>query len=367
MPQPVVERGEFLFAASHFDHGHVYGQVNLLAAAGGVCRYIYEPRAEKLEPLKDLINAGTKVVTSFEEILDDPEVQMVTSAAIPSRRAEVGLRVLDAGKDYFTDKSPFTTLDQLECVREKTATTGRRYLVCYSERLCNEAAWQAGELIRQGVIGRVLQVLNLAPHNLGASTRPDWFFDKESYGGVLTDIGSHQFEQFLTYSGAADAVINFARVANFGNPEYPGLEDFGETSLTLDTGASAYCRIDWFNPKASRTWGDGRTFVLGDKGYIEVRKNIELTRDSGGDRIYLVNDEVETEIDCRGKIGFPFFGQLILDVLNRTEHAMTQAHAFKAAELSMRAQAFADRLNRSASGTKRNGSLSAALHIEALD
>ena len=254
------------------------------------------------------------------------------------------MRVLDAGKDYFTDKSPFTTLDQLELARKKVAATGRKYMVCYSERLSSESAWQAGELIREGVIGRILQVLNLAPHNLSAASRPEWFFRKECYGGILTDIGSHQFEQFLSYSGAADAVINYARAENVGNPDYPGLEDYGEASLTLNTGASAYCRLDWFNPKASRTWGDGRTFILGDKGYMEIRKYIDVTRDTGGDRIFLVNDEVETEIDCRGKVGFPFYGQLILDVLNRTEHAMTQAHAFKAAELSMQAQLMADRL-----------------------
>jgi len=343
-PAPVVEHGEFVFASTHFDHGHIYGQTRGLVNAGGVCRYIYEPRADKLEPLRDLIQAGAKVVDSFDEILDDPGVHLVTSAAIPNERAGIGLRVLDAGKDYFTDKSPFTTLDQLEQARTKVASTHRKYMVCYSERLCSESAWQAGVLIHQGVIGRVLQILNLAPHNLAAASRPDWFFRKECYGGIITDIGSHQFEQFLAYSGATDATINFARVANFGNPAYPGLEDFGEASLTLNTGASAYSRLDWFNPKASRTWGDGRTFILGDKGYMELRKNIDVTREGGGNKIFLVNDEVEAEIGCDGKIGFPFFGQFILDVLNRTENAMTQAHAFKAAELSMQAQAVADRL-----------------------
>ncbi|MGC1478922.1 MAG: Gfo/Idh/MocA family oxidoreductase [Chthoniobacterales bacterium] len=341
-PAPVVEPGEFVFAASHFDHGHIYGQTLGLTNAGGVCRYIYEPRQEKLEPLKDLIDGGTKLVSSLDEILDDPEIHLVTSAAIPNERAALGFRILDAGKDYFTDKSPFTTLDQLAEARIKVTETGRKYLVGYSERLGNEAAWQAGELIKQGAIGRVLQVLNLAPHNLAAASRPDWFFQKECYGGILTDIGSHQFEQFLAYSGATDATINFARATNLGNPEHPGLEDFGEASLTLDTGASAYCRIDWFNPAASRTWGDGRTFILGENGYMEIRKYIDVTRPGGGDRIFLVNDDVETKIECAGKIGFPFYGQLILDVLNRTEHAMTQAHAFKAAELSMQAQALAE-------------------------
>jgi predicted dehydrogenase len=278
----------------------------------------------------------------MDEILDDPDVRLVTSAAIPDQRCALGLQVMQAGKDYFTDKSPFTTLTQLEQARAAVAATGKKYMVSYSERLGNESAWQAGELIKQGAIGRVLQVLNLAPHNLAAHSRPDWFFQKARYGGILTDIGSHQFEQFLAYTGATDGTINFARVENFGNPEYPGLEDFGEASLTLNTGASAYCRIDWFNPAGSRTWGDGRTFILGETGYMELRKYINVAKEDGGDKIYLVDGTTDCEIPCAGRVGFPFFGQLILDVLNRTELAMTQDHAFKAAELSLKAQAFAD-------------------------
>ncbi len=339
----VVEPGEFIFAASHFDHGHIYGQISGLAAAGGVLKAIYEPDAKRLESVLKA-HPHARVVRDFREILDDPEIRLVTAAAIPNLRCGIGLQVLDAGKDYLTDKSPFTTLDQLASARAKVAETGCKYMVCYSERLSNEAGWHAGELLRAGAIGRVLQVLNMAPHNLAATTRPDWFFRKENYGGILTDIGSHQFEQFLTYAGATGGSVNFARVENFANPGTPELEDFGEASLTLDTGTSAYCRLDWFNPGGSKVWGDGRTFVLGTNGYLEIRKYIDLARDPVGNRILLVDDKDVHHIECQGKVGFPYFGKLILDVLNRTEHAMTQAHAFKAAELSMLAQQAADRL-----------------------
>jgi predicted dehydrogenase len=338
--RPVVKPGEFVFAASHFDHGHIYGQIDGLARAGGVLKSIYEPDARRH---KDLLknHPGCRAVNRFEDILEDRDVQLVTSAAIPNERCGIGLQVLASGKEYFTDKSPFTSLAQLEQARRQVQATGRRYMVCYSERLLNEAAWHAGILIAQGAIGRVLQVLNLAPHNLAAESRPAWFFEKARYGGILTDIGSHQFEQFLAYAGARDGTVRFARVENMANPQHPGLEDFGEAALELDTGASAYCRLDWFNPKASRTWGDGRTFVLGTDGYLEIRKNINVARPDGGNRIYLVNGEAEQEIDCSGA-GFPFFGQYVLDVLAGTEKAMTQAHAFKAAELSMLAQRMAD-------------------------
>ncbi|MBT3294817.1 MAG: Gfo/Idh/MocA family oxidoreductase [Verrucomicrobia bacterium] len=336
--EAVVAPGDFVFAASHFDHGHIYGQIGGLTGAGGRLKYIYEPDASRHNSVLEQ-NPGCTVVEHFEQILEDDEVKLVTSAAVPCDRCAVGLQVMDAGKDYLTDKSPFTTLDQLEQAKQKVAQSGQKYMVCYSERLLNESGYHTGELIRQGAIGKVLSVINLAPHNLAAHTRPAWFFDKARYGGILTDIGSHQFEQFLTYTGATDGVVNFARVANLGNPEYPGLEDFGEASLTMDTGASCYCRLDWWNPAGLRSWGDGRTFIVGTKGSIEIRKYIDVARETGGNRIFLVDGETEQEIACSGKVGFPYFGQLILDVLNRTENAMTQAHAFKAAELSMRAQA----------------------------
>lgn len=339
--EKVAEPGEFNFAAAFLDHGHIYGQTNGLKDAGGTLKWVYDPDPQKVDDYLEK-NPEAQVAESYSQILNDPEVKMIASAAIPSERATIGFQAMDAGKDYFTDKAPFTSLEQLETARAKVTETGRKYMAYYSERLHNEGAMKAGELIADGAVGRVLQVVNLAPHRLSKNLRPDWFFQKEKYGGIITDIGSHQFEQFLAYTGAKDATINFARVANFNNPDTPELEDFGEVSLTADNGASFYCRMDWFTPDGSPTWGDGRTFVVGTEGTLEVRKYMDPCRQSPDSRIFLTNGCEQKEIECSKQVGFPFFGQLILDSLNRTENAMTQEHAFKAAELSMQAQALAD-------------------------
>lgn len=339
--EKVVEPGEFQFAVSHLDHGHIYGQTNGLIDAGATLKTVFEPDPEKLAKFVDTY-PGVDVAENLEQVLEDPEIALVNAAAVPDQRATLGIRVMEAGKDYFTDKSPFTTLTQLAEAQEVAQRTRRKYAVYYAERLHNDAAWRAGELIAEGAIGRVLQVLNLAPHRLAKDTRPDWFFDKARYGGILTDIGSHQVEQFLTYSGCADAHINFARVENFSHPDRPGLEDFGEFSLTGDNGASFYCRVDWYTPEGLRTWGDGRTFIVGSEGSIELRKYLDVARDAPASKLFLVNGGGEQEIECLDQTGFPFFGAFILDCLNRTENAMTQAHAFKAAQLSMQAQAMAD-------------------------
>jgi len=340
--KPVVKEREFVFAAAFFDHGHIAGQTRGLTEAGGVCKWAWDPDAEKLKNFCEKF-PQVKPAGSWEQILEDDEVRLVTAAAVPCDRSRIGNEVLRAGKDYFTDKSPFTTLEQLAETGKVVEETKRKYMCDFSERLHTEAGWYAGELIHQGAIGRVLQIISLAPHNLAKETRPEWFFQKEKYGGIITDIGSHQFEQFLHYAQADGGTVNFARVENFANPDTPGLEDFGEASITLNNGISCYSRIDWFNPAGNRTWGDGRTFVLGTEGYIEVRKYNDIAREPQENQvIYLVDGEAEKRIPCAGKIGYPFYGQFILDCLNRTEIAMTQKHCFQAAELSMKAQKFAD-------------------------
>jgi predicted dehydrogenase len=337
----VVGPGEFCFAAAYLDHGHIYGQVNGLRDAGATLKWVFEPDSERLKKFAQAY-PEVQIAQDFQQILDDPEIRLLAAAAIPDQRADIGNQAMQSGKDYFTDKSPFTSLEQLEQVKAAVDATGQKYAVYYAERLHNDAAWRAGELIEAGAIGRVLQVLNLAPHRLAKATRPDWFFDKARYGGILTDIGSHQVEQFLTYAGCEDAKVNFARVENFSHPDKPGLEDFGELSLTGDNGASFYSRVDWYTPEGLRTWGDGRTFIVGTQGTIEIRKYLDVAGDAPSSKLLLVNAEDEQVVECLDKSGFPFFGRLIEDCIHRTETAMTQAHCFKAAELSMRAQAVAD-------------------------
>ncbi|TLS53263.1 Gfo/Idh/MocA family oxidoreductase [Paenibacillus antri] len=342
-PKPVVGSGEFVFAATALEHGHIYGQCNGLVEAGGTLKWVYDPDPKKVEAFAAKY-PGVQVARSLDEILQDADVRLVAGAAIPSDRCALGLTVMKHGKDYFTDKTPFTSLEQVEAAREAAAATGQKYMVYYSERLHVESAVFAGQLIADGAIGRVVQVIGTGPHRLNAPSRPDWFFKKAQYGGILCDIGSHQIEQFLFYAGCSDARVASSKVANYHNKDYPELEDFGDATLVGDNGATNYFRVDWLTPNGLGTWGDGRTIILGTEGYIELRKYIDIAREKSGDHLYLVNGEGEKHLSLRGQVGYPFFGELILDCLNRTEKAMTQAHAFKAGELCVRAQLQAERV-----------------------
>ena len=334
-PSPVCGPGDFPFAAVHLDHGHIYGQCNGLIEAGGTLRWVYDPEPSRVKEFCQRYPQATPAA-NLDQILEDPSIKLVTAAAVPSQRGRLGCRIMAAGKDYFTDKTPFTTLGQLEEARQVAARTRQKYMVYYSERLHVECAVFAGQLIEQGAIGRAFQTIGFGPHRLNAASRPGWFFERASYGGILCDIGSHQSEQFLFYTGARNAEVNHSAVANFS--------------------ASGYYRVDWSTPDGLRSWGDGRTFIFGSKGTIELRKYIEISAENPeGDQLYLVDETGEYRISCAGKVGYPFFGQLILDCLHRTETAMTQEHAFKAAELCLKAQSMAMRLSESSNALYNQG------------
>ncbi|GEM03033.1 oxidoreductase [Halolactibacillus miurensis] len=333
----VVEPGEFNVAVTALDHGHIYGMTNGLIEAGATVQYVYEPDEEKRIKYLEAY-PFVEAVESLEIILADESIQLVAAAAVPNVRSALGNKVMQSGKDYFTDKTGFTTLAQLEETKRVVKETGKRYFVYFSERLHVESAIKAGELIEAGVIGEVIQVTGFGPHRLDKNNRPGWFFEKEKYGGILADIGSHQIEQFLTYTGNKEATVLHSKVANYNNPDKPELEDYGDATLVGENGATFYFKVDWFTPDGLPTWGDGRMFITGTKGTIELRKYTNVGAEETGNHLYLVtNDKVE-HMTLTGKVGFPFFGQMILDSINGTEIAMTQDHIFKAQELCLIAQ-----------------------------
>ena len=333
---------EFRVAAVGLDHNHIYGMCQGLIEAGASLERVFDVDPARIRAFQSKFPSA-KSGDSLAEVLEEEEIQLVACASIPSERAQIGAQVLGAGKDFFADKPALTTLAQLALIRDSVEGSQRKFLVYFSERLHNESATAASILIERGAIGRVLQVIGLGPHRLNAASRPEWFFQRARYGGILCDIGSHQIEQFLCFTGSRDATVLSAAVANYHHPDTPELEDFGEASLVSDNGSSHYFRVDWFTPDGLSSWGDGRTIILGTNGYIELRKNVDICRDRG-DQVYLVNSEGEFRFSVAGRMGYPFFHYLIRDCLERTDRAMTQEHILKATELCLKAQEQAVRL-----------------------
>ncbi len=330
------------FAVIGLNHGHINSQTTAVLRGGGDLAWVYAKEPDLLAPfLKRFPQA--KAARSENEILDDKSVHLVVSAAIPDERAPLGIRVMQHGKDYMADKPGITTLEQLAEVRRVQAQTRRIYSIMYSERFENRATVKAGELVKAGAIGRVVQTIGLGPHRMTPASRPAWFWDKARSGGILCDIASHQADQFLYFTGSTRAEVVASQVGNINNQKHPAFQDFGD-ALVRGNGGTGYIRVDWFTPDGLATWGDGRLTILGTDGFIEIRKNIDIGGRPGGSHLFLVDQKETKYIDCRD-VPLPYGEQLVSDVVDRTETAMTQAHCFLATELMLKAQKQAQRVD----------------------
>lgn len=333
-PEPGV-RHHIKFAVIGLDHSHIYAMTDALIRGGGTLVAVHASEQSQLAPYLKRYGK-VKVARSEAEILEDKTIQVVASASVPDLRAPLGVRVMRAGKDFLSDKPGITSLQQLAEVRRTIAETKRKFAIMYSERLEVRAAVYAGELIHAGAIGKVIQTVNLAPHRMSAASRPEWFFDIQRYGGILTDIGSHQADQFLYYTGSKRAQVVASQAGNTGSPQYPKFQDFGDMMVTGD-GGTGYIRVDWFTPDGLSTWGDGRVFIVGTEGYIELRKYVDIVGRPGGNHLFIADKKGVRYIDC-SKVPLPFGPQFVQDVVERSEVAQDQEQALLAAELVLIAQ-----------------------------
>lgn len=342
IPDLSYEEPRIRFSVIGINHGHIYSQTEAVIRGGGQLVSLYAKEADLVATFTKRF-PQVKIAGSEKEILEDKSIQLILSSAIPADRAGIGIRAMQHGKDYMADKPGITSLKQLAEVRRVQKQTGRIYSIMYSERFENKATVKAGDLIKSGIIGKVIQTIGLGPHRMSTNSRPEWFFDHKYFGGIITDIASHQFDQFLFFTGSSKADIVSSQVGNVAHPQYPNFQDFGDVMVSGNKG-TGYIRVDWFTPDGLKTWGDGRLTVLGTEGFIEIRKNIDIAGREGGSHLFVVNGKDTQYIDCKD-VPLPYGKQLVDDIINRTETAMTQEHCFLATELALKAQKKAQKLN----------------------
>jgi predicted dehydrogenase len=340
--EPVV-KNRIKFAVCGMSHDHIYGMILAVMRGGGELVAAWAGEPDKLATFKARF-PNVKIAVTQDEIIDDSAIQLVLSSQVASERAPLGVRAMRHGKDFLADKPGITTLAQLADVRKTIAETKRIYAIMYSERLEVKAAVYAGDLVQQGAIGKVIQTINIAPHQIvqghgdagGGAGRPEWFWNPDQYGGILCDIGSHQVDQFLFYTGSRQAEVVESQIANVRHPNRPRFQDFGDMVLRGDRGLG-YVRLDWFTPDGLGTWGDGRLFILGTDGYIEIRKYTDVANKKQGNNLFIVDNKQARYIDCNA-MPLPFGPQFVDDILNRTHTAQDQEQCLLAAELVIKAQ-----------------------------
>ena len=330
------------FAAVGLDHAHIFGQVSGLLGQGA--EFVGMSSAHEAEPVFAAARQRWPdvPVAEADRWLEDPTVDLVVTAAVPVERAAIAVSALHSGKDVMADKPGCTTPAQLAEIRAAVAEGDRFWSVTFSERFEVPAVTRAGELVRDGRIGKVVQTLGVGPHRIGSHVpggggRPDWFWDPDRYGGILTDIASHQIDQFLWFTGSRRAEIAASTVGNFANPGHPRFQDFGEVLLRSE-GAQGYIRCDWYTPDGLPTWGDGRLTVLGTEGYLELRKYVDIAGRPGGNHLFIVDADATRYEDC-SQVPLTYYSDIVSDVRERTRRAAPQEHTFEVTRLALLAQA----------------------------
>ena len=323
------------------DHGHIFDMLDEMIKEGCNCNHFWTEGSPLTLNEFNKKYPNIKRVENKSEILKDNKIDMILISSIPKDRATLSIEALKSGKDVMVDKPGCTTLNQLDDLRRTVKETGKIWSVNFSERFHVAAVAKAEELVAEGKIGKVKQTMGTGPHRQGNYERPKWFYERESYGGIITDIGSHQIHQFLVFTNSNEANITHALVENTTKKQFPGFQDFGEINLTGNSG-HGYIRLDWFTPDALPTWGDGRLFILGDKGFIEIRKYTDLAKSDSGNHLYYANNEEVKHIDC-SDVKLPYFRNLINDVLDRTESACSQELTYLTMELAIKAQEIAEK------------------------
>lgn len=322
------------------DHRHIYTMAQHMLDVGNILvGWCTEGTPDTLSGFVKRFPDVPRVADP-DVLLNDPSIDLILVAGVPDERAGHAIRAMNAGKDVLSDKPGCVDAAQLAHLRNVQAKTGRIWSIDFSERFEVEAVTCAANLVAEGAIGQIVQTVGLGPHRLNRATRPDWFFQRARYGGILVDIASHQIDQFLYFTRSQSARVSTASVGNFANPLTPELQDFGQ--LVLETpNAHGYIRVDWYTPDGLPTWGDGRLFLLGTEGTIELRKYVDIDGRLGTDHVMLVNKDRCEHIHASGA-GLPFFQRLTNDIRDRSDTAMTQDHCFKVMELAIEAQHLAE-------------------------
>ena len=328
------------FSVISINHSHIYGMIEAVIKGGGELVSVYAKEPELMAAFSKKYPQAKQARTP-KDILEDRSIQLVLSSAIPVERAPLGIEVMQHDKDFLVDKPGITTLEQLAEVRRVQKETRRSYTI-FIERLESRIIPKAGALIKAGAIGNVIQTIGLGPHRMNPQSRDPWFFDKKYFGGIITDLASHQFDQFIYFTGSTQAEIVSAQVGNLNHPQYPAFEDFGDVMLRGNKG-TGYMRVDWFSPDGLKSFGDGRQTILGTEGYMELRKTTDLSGRQGGEHLFLVNQKENIYIDC-SKEPLLFSDRFVNDIINRTETAIKQDEVFLAAELGLKAQTKATEL-----------------------
>lgn len=176
---------------------------------------VYDPSADATRDLQERFPVVGRVFESFDELLDDPRIEVVDVATHPAQRVELMQRALRAGKHVLSQK-PFA-LD-VGVARELVSEAERRGLrIAVNQNGRWAPAWRiATLLVEQGAIGEVCAVTHLYEHDFDW-TLGSWPDELEHF--VINDFSAHWIDISRCWLDGKTPVS--VRALEYRNPAQP--------------------------------------------------------------------------------------------------------------------------------------------------
>lgn len=204
--------------------------------------------------------------TDHRELLANHDVDVVAVASVYSDRAAVVVDALRAGAHVIADKPLCTELSDVDLIEKAAAESGKDVALLFTKRYSRETV-AARKLLVDGALGQLTQIATTGPHKLLRPTRPDWFFRRATYGGILGDLAVHDVDLVLWLTGATEGVVSGA--AGSSVADLPEFTNYGSALLRAGS-VTATLEVNWLTPSASPYHGDYRMRLTGTEGVAEL-------------------------------------------------------------------------------------------------
>lgn len=153
----------------------------------------------------------------YEDLLKDPEVELVVVALPTHLHAEASIRALEMGKAVVCEKPMAASLADADRMIAAAEATGNLLTIFQNRRYMPDFL-KVREVIASGVLGRIV-LIHIVSSNFGR--RWDWQTLKEYGGGMLNNIGAHYVDQALQLFGEGQPEIfcHLERVLTLGDAD----------------------------------------------------------------------------------------------------------------------------------------------------
>jgi predicted dehydrogenase len=201
------------------------------------------------------------------KMLDDYQPDVVSVGAIYGQNGTFIAEALQRGIDVVSDKPIAATWEQLDRIRWLLQGTTRVLLTEFDFHSRPEFR-AAREIVRSGRLGD--PVLATAQKSYRFGQRPDWYGDREQYGGTMLWVASHAIDA-IHFTTQKKFIRVSGRGGNISVPSFGSMEDHVVALFELEGGGTGIVHADFLRPASAPTHGDDRLRIAGTQGVVEVR------------------------------------------------------------------------------------------------